>query len=386
MASEIWTHADAIDYLRDALMLQSQSDLVLRMARAAVRTVYRDLPSVHDWNYLKRRGQVIVTAPYATGTIAYDHTGGSSERLITLSGGTFPSWARYGTLLINNVSYKVSSNPSSTTLTLDEYLNPGSDVASGTTYSLVRTQYPLPTGFKTVESLFDTSSQVAMEYVDPATLHHLAMTQKAAGAPRWWTIRGVATDYPGQVVLEVHPPPSSARTIEFQMENACRDLLLAPEHDVGTVSVSGTAVTGTSTSFPADCVGAVIRFGHSDAKPTALWGDNPYKHQSIITARGSSTTVTLLDAPSESLTDVGYTISDPLDLNPGPMTTYFLKACEFEAASLIIQDQRIMAAKLMARDAALKLAMAADFPRSVIPMWGDGVAEGWLLRDWRVDP
>lgn len=386
MAAEIWTHADAIDYLVDALDLQSQSDRVQRMVRAAVRTAYRDLPSVYDWNYLKRRGQILLTAPYATGTIEYDHAGGASARLVTLTAGTFPSWARYGTLLINDVRYKVASNPSSTTLTLDELLNPGEDVVAGTTYSLARSQYPLPNGFKRIETLYDTANQFALTYVDPATIHSMSMLQKQAGSPLWWTIRGVATDYPGQVALEVHPPASSQRTIEFQMENACRALMMPVETQNGTVTTNGTAVTGTDTTFPASCVGGIIRFS-SDAttKPSALWGDNPYSHETVIIARASTTALTLLDAPSETLTGVAYTISDPLDVNPGPMTSYFLTAAEAQISMLLKEDQKHLSVRIANRDAALQLAMAADYPRAVIPICGNEGFADWNLSDWRSD-
>lgn len=80
---------------------------------------------------------------YNTGTVSYDHTGGSSERLVTLSGGSFPAWVDTdAAITIAGVRYPIASVLSSTTLTLNAASstntvnNPGADVGSTSNWSV----------------------------------------------------------------------------------------------------------------------------------------------------------------------------------------------------------------------------------------------------------
>ena len=74
--------------------------------RAAVLDAYSDMSSLHLWSYLQRHSRLHVTAPQ-TITAAYDHTGGTYERQLTVStsGWDFNdySWADDGSVYINNV-------------------------------------------------------------------------------------------------------------------------------------------------------------------------------------------------------------------------------------------------------------------------------------------
>lgn len=385
MSAETWTHQDVLQYLSDVMQLHSANALPRRAAKVAVRTVYRDLPSFHDWVYYRRRGQIVLSAPYSTGSIAFDYTGGANERQVTLTSGTWPTWARYGSILINSVLYKVASRVSDSIITLDALLSPGADIASGTTYSLMRSQYPLPSGFKKIETLTDAVNNFSLTYVPPGDVQVRSTMQREAGQPRIWTIRGIATDYPGQLGIEFHPAASTARTIDYLMEVAPRELSLPSEVDAGTVTSVGTAITGSGTSFPAACVGSTIRFGSDSMSPTSLWGEQPYVHESVITARASTTALTIADAPATDVSGVKYTISDPIDVNPGAMTSFFLVACEVELHRILNRDPKLLPQLLQRKDETLRLAMAADYPLKTIPTDGDPDYSLWKLGDWRAD-
>jgi len=385
MNADTWTHSDAIEFLSDRFESVDQSDRVNRLTSVAVRTAYRDLPNVLAWAYYKRRITLVTAAPYSTGTIEYDHTGGSSERLVTLTSGTFPSWAAYGTLKIGEVSYKVTSRVSGTAITLDTDNNPGDDVASGTAYTLYRSQYPLPNGFRNVAGVFDVRQNCELQNVSPGELVALGIGDMTTGNPRCWTARGLVGDYPGRVVLEFWPPPSDAGAIEVSLGNQGRELLLPSSVTAGTVSVSSgsTSVTGSGTSFSTDCVGSIIRFSTAAVNtPTGLHGLYPYSHQSVITARSSTTAITIADAAPQAYSAVKYIISDPIDIEPGSMLTYFLKACSSEIGSMLSIDPRKLAILESERLAALRVAAAAD-PREMVisqnsqPFWA-----GWSLADW----
>lgn len=385
MNADTWTHSDAVEFLADRFESVDQSDRIGRLTGVAVRTAYRDLPNRLQWSYYRRRVTLVTAAPYSTGTVAYDHTGGSSERLVTLSSGTWPTWATYGTLKIGDVSYKVTSRISGTEITLDADNNPGEDVASGTAYTLFRTQYPLPNGYRTVSGVFDVRQNCELQNVSPGELVALGIGDMTTGNPRCWTARGLVADYPGRVALEFWPPPSDAGTIEVSLGNQGRELLLASSVTAGTVTVSsgGTSVTGSGTAFTAACVGSVIRFSSGPTNvPTGLHGLYPYDHQSIITARTSATAITIADAAPQAYTGVKYCISDPIDIEPGSMLTYFLKACSYELGSLLSIDQRKLAILESERMEALRMAASADHRESVISQNSQPFWSGWSLADW----
>jgi hypothetical protein len=74
---------------------------------------------------------------YSTGTIAYDHTGGTFERMVTLTGGSFPTLlATNGAIQIAGTWYTIAAWVNGTTLQLNSGAgnNPGADVAGGTSY------------------------------------------------------------------------------------------------------------------------------------------------------------------------------------------------------------------------------------------------------------
>ena len=67
--------------------------LIDSMCESGLRQVYQPPPvggKVHDWSFLYKQDSIVVEEDYSTGTIAYDHTGGTNERQVTLSGGGAP--------------------------------------------------------------------------------------------------------------------------------------------------------------------------------------------------------------------------------------------------------------------------------------------------------
>lgn len=335
MAVELLTYHDCVTHLADVFQTVDATVMGRRM-RIAIDSVYRDLPYKINWRYYQRRATFETVASYSTGTIAYDHTGGASERLVTLSSGTFPSWAKFGRIIIDDVTYRIATNPSTTTLTLYEEDNPGADVASGTTYTLYRNEYPMPADFRRNGHLFDTED----EWEIPLTLFGNAQrllvgVDKEPDEPRAAYIRNTG-DYYGVWSLEFMPPPSAAKTYDLSYEAKPRDIRTV-SYATGTVSTSSTSVTGVTTVFPATCAGAIIRFGVS-ASATAVtnkFGANPFTEERVIVSRDSDTALTLDSAPTSAYSaGTAFQISDPIDIHPGAMTTAFLRAIEAEFAKV----------------------------------------------------
>lgn len=314
-----------------------------RIARRAVDTVYRDLPYRKNWRYYQRRQTLQTVASYSTGTIEYDHTGGSSERLVTLTTGTFPSWTKFGKIVIEDVTYRIATNPSSSTITLYEEDNPGADVAAGTTYTLYRSEYPTPIDFRRNIRLYDLTDQEEIPIIGVGEAHALAVgVDNTPDTPRRAYLRNVADHY-GVWSIEFLPPPSAIRSYDLSYEAKPRDIGSlgasgAITYATGTVSTSGTTVTGSGTTFPTYCAGAVIRFGTS-ASGTAVtnkFGANPFTEQRIVASRDSATQLTLDAAPTSAYSaGTAFSISDLIDIHPGGMTTAFLRMIEAECAKML---------------------------------------------------
>lgn len=93
---------------------------------------------VHSWSFLRRNAQITLQAPYATGTIAV------ASGVVTLTSGTFPSWAADGTIEVLGANYEVSTRDSGTQVTL---VDTSVTVTAGTSYSLHKDEYDLPDDF-----------------------------------------------------------------------------------------------------------------------------------------------------------------------------------------------------------------------------------------------
>ena len=149
--------------------------------------------------------------------------------------------------------------------------------------------YAYPCAFRWSESA--TSQKDWIFVADVAT----AAATRRLGMYEFDRITGVL-NYQGFVTI-TFPGTSEAKTV--------RGLRMSYEkHTVGTVAVSGTAVTGTSTKFVTDraCVGNRIGFGSTDPAQIATWYD--------ITAIGSDTGITLGSTAGTISAGTPYVIED----------------------------------------------------------------------------
>jgi hypothetical protein len=97
--------------------------------------------TAHDWSFFRPVKDITTTAPYATGTVTI------AAGVVTLTGGTFPSWAADGILKVSNAYYSVATRDSNTQLTLD---TTSLTVASATAFQLARPEVPLSESFEAV--------------------------------------------------------------------------------------------------------------------------------------------------------------------------------------------------------------------------------------------
>ncbi len=325
----LYTYKDAVDHLMD--WLGGSSDPIARRdSRRACQEALREIVNNHRWSYYYQHGRVTTVANYSTGTVAYDHTGGANERQLTLSDGTWPTWAQYGTVRISNVPYAVAKRVSSTILQLEEENNPGEDIASGTSHSIYQEAYVLPPRFKQILScIYDVALARVIDYVDPKVWLSDRRYAVSSGVPFGYTIMG-SRQLHGQDALWFAPAPSQARSYDMVYLRAARPLL-TEEYSTGTVScTTGSAtLTGSTTSWTSVHKGCVIRLsGNSSSAPTSPVGSNPAVEERIVLSVDSSTGITVDSAFTNTLSGVKYIISDPIDLDLEVMLNLFLRTAE----------------------------------------------------------
>ena len=353
------TYRDLIEHAVDYLGGR-QSVIIHRDVRAAIQTAYRELGQEREWSYLKTRGRVFYNAPYNTGTVTYDHTGNASgERIVTLSGGTWPTWADQGQLKIGTAEYEVVRRIDSTKIQLDELLNPGADITSASSYTLYQSAYPLPDDFVRMGTPLADGTWYFGQYIDPSDWLALEKYGQGEGYPLFHTIMGDPRR-PGRHVLRVYPYPSSAQTADYVYHRRARQLRVTGYADAdsqGTLSVSGTTVTGTGTNFTNLMEGAALRLGADSRTPTGMTDANPWAEEALIDTVASPTSLTLQAAPSGTYSGVGYYISDPVDLDES-LVTALLRLIERELA--IAKGMRNVGEVVQLAEMALRDAKAAD--------------------------
>lgn len=317
------------------------------LARTAILNVLRDLPNQSRWSYYNRRYTLRTVAADTSATCEYDHTGGSSERLLTLTNATLPTdgTGEYYRVVIDSVHYDIQRVLTSTTAVLEQNNNPGADIAASTACTVYRAYYPFPIGFRKLCHVWDVEQEREMIVVGDDEQHAQSISVFADPSVSEYVSIGSRGEALSALALIFIPPPSEARTYDIMYEAAPQPIStwLYDDGKVSTSTVTATLSDGGATK--SNMVGSVIRFSRNIAHaPTPLVGgldgvDNPFHSQRIILAVDSSTALTM-NASVDTLTSVRYTISDPIDIENGAMLLAFQKMCDSEYAKLLRIDPK----------------------------------------------
>lgn len=348
MSENLITLEDAIEHVLD-VFVGDREQRAFRLARNACFEAYRQVPIRHRWSYYERRGQIHTVAS-DSGTCSFDFTGGASERLVTVSGLTFPDVADihlYKLQIEDNV-YDIQDRLSSTTAQLTVNTNPGQDIAAGTSCTLFKSKYELIDGFRRMASeLVDLPRGWSLPYISPSSMLRTQVGQYQPQQELEFTIH-TGGEYYGASLVELAPPPNRARTYDYVCEVGARPFSLRRDvvdgHKGETVTCDGTTtIEGTNTNFTSRMVGCILRVAEQDHVPPSGLRFGlanrrfPYDVQRTIMSVESTTSLTV-DASISTRSNVGYTISDPIDIDPQIMTEYFLRECEARMARLM-QDK-----------------------------------------------
>jgi hypothetical protein len=319
------TYADLVDHI----VLYAGADPTAGTVMAAKNAAQKALLAVSgrtQWLYYNTLCLVNTTQPYSTGTITYTE----STRTVTLAGGTWPTWAAYGYIVIANATYAIASRDSATQLTLNSQTTPGDDVAAGTAYILRQDTFQLPADFQEASSAMAQPGIFNLIYVTNAT----AMTGRNAnvgtGRPQYFAI--VPDPFlPQRMAARIWPASGSVYRVQFTYRRKMTPPVYLRESP-GLVSsiASSTTVSGTTdTNFTSAMAGAAIRFG-SDAKdsPTGIFGDNPAQMELLIQSVTNANTLVASAVADQTLATRKYVITSLLDCEPGAMYDYISREAE----------------------------------------------------------
>lgn len=351
------TYRDVIEHLVDwggGRMNEAEARRPRRAISAAMRKMFFEYP----WRYFKDDRRIVLDAPYETGTVAFDVTGGTTERRLTLTDGTWPDWAAYGRILIgtDTVVYKVAERVSSSVLTLDSGAYPQEDIDAGTTYTLFRSDYPL-SNIHRLWSINDESGYWQSAYVPPEEWLTRERNWRTAGKPFYWTIMG-GRDFYGSMGIRMSGYPNAVETLDFIATVLPRRLVI---DGVGTAwntgyvtAASGTSITVNSNGLNSEVIGSIIRLSRNSTIPTDVEGGNPYIDQRVITGvsvvtgapmGGGEGTVDITTVTVDDTIDTdgvtfgtGYCVSDPIDL-PEHLYDLFLAWAEYEYAKMAVKER-----------------------------------------------
>jgi hypothetical protein len=392
------TYRDAIDHVIDlAHGLPEEADQ--RMARSIVQDAYRDVGSDRRWRYLQKHDRITLDAAYTTGTVTYDHTGGSVERELTLATGTWPDWARYGRISIAGYDpvYKISERESDTVVQLDTNFNPGADITDATAYTLFRSVYHLPADLVWLDEIHDENGQWSSGYIVPDEWLRLERRSLRAGRPFSWTVIG-APDNLAQMAVCTYGYASASTTLDFLYTRRPRPIRFDGYRFHSSVGdykfpnarisdVTGTAVTFTDFTTDPDTIGAILRWSHPGVSkvPRGLDDYDAYPVQHVIIAQPDGATLTVDSSVHHGTHGSYFVISDPVDF-PEYLIGVFKIAMQWHYL-LRTDPKRAMElypVYLMARRQAR--AMDSMVPSPVGEMWHGWQSPAWAFISATITP
>lgn len=250
-----------------------------------MRRVY----SAHDWSLLRPVADVGTTAPYATGTVTI------AAGVVTLTGGTFPSWAAAGVLKVNNRYYSVASRGSNTQITLD---TTSITIATASSYQLARPEIPLDASFDAVANDSDLTYYPSPdEWYPPVKWRHDSTIRQLEGnnpefdRPVFYSVRTTTFDptVGSRKVLVLYPAPDQVYTLRVPM--ILRPVLLSETnlYPIGGEMLSQCILEACLASAEhnfeerentherrfQELIGLAIRDDQDRRSPTSLGPDSP---------------------------------------------------------------------------------------------------------------
>jgi hypothetical protein len=343
----IYTAHDVVDYLLTATNGGGQ-DGEHRAIRQAVANGYREVMSAKQWLWHTTMGS------FTTGKLTKTASWTSGSNQITVNNNTGLVVGRRVSGAGIDQDSRIA-NISGTTITLTN-----NTTAAGSSVTVeFETTYLLPDNVRDIDSLLTRTTGIINVYLSPVEWKQMDTVVVGNGDPLFYTVmRSDDPLYPDRYMVRFLGVPTDGLEVTYSYRFQPKPLKymgFEPPARAGTVTVSGTSVTGTNTQFPTDCANCMIRLGTSSNSPESTGGLFAYAAQQRITARTGTQALTL-DADPGSFTSVRYLITDVLECSD-MMYTAVLAAAEMWYSRITGKPAQ-QAISLYARD--LRLAMEQD--------------------------
>lgn len=274
--------------------------------RSAIQMAYRKLPTYGPWHRYTSLKRFNIKAP-----VSHSVTVSSDGLTLSSTDGAWPSWAAGNTITLGNTASEVES-VSGTDVTLK---NPVESSYYGTTATatLYNDRHALPDDFisPSMIALVSPPREIAV-----VTQTHAARVYRY---PRVDSIPDFAyiTTTSNGTYINFIPYPTTRLDVDVAYVRKLSAITYSGMDAVdsdGTISISGTSVTGTGTQFSSGMVGAVLRVGTTTDHPTDSAGFTPYVAEAVISSVSSATALTVATSLG-TYTDVYYSISSILDVD-----------------------------------------------------------------------
>ena len=187
------------------------------VVRSGLRRVYypvRPSGDTYRWSFLWPTTTLTLSEPVKDGTIVV------VDGIVTLTDGTWPTWAASGELHSGNGVYQVSSRDSDTQLTLEDT---SVDIDTGSTYVLAQAVYDLPSDFADIEGDLTFAPTQAQSYRPVHIVSDLAVRrgrqqQVYLGVPTEAAVRPKPFDATVGQRWEIvfNPVPNAKKEVAYQ--------------------------------------------------------------------------------------------------------------------------------------------------------------------------
>ncbi len=215
--------AHHVGWTRDSAKWDSDKLTSLeRILQTALVRVYTPAPiepgrPAHKWSFFYPVATLTTTAPYSTGTVTI------AAGVVTLVGGTFPSWAASGDLTVDGVSYTVVTRDGGNQVTLDDT---SVTKATASNYVLAQSAYDLPSDFGGFlgSMTYDPGISTlwpALQFASEAMIRERKQNDTTTARPRWYGIRPkpfvATTGQRWETILDPSPDGAYRLTYRYQV-------------------------------------------------------------------------------------------------------------------------------------------------------------------------
>jgi hypothetical protein len=192
----------------------------------------------------------------------------------------------------------------------------------------MQTFYDLPADLKDIDTLVTHTVGTLHCYLSPQEWQRLEVNTRGTGEPYYYTIMRSDVN-PDRYQIRFVGIPANGTTVHYTYRYIPRAIAFMGYEQAcrrGTVSASGTTVTGDGTGFRAAMEGCIIRFGTTTTEPEPVGSLTPYRVERTVVDVTSITSMKV-DVVTGLPALTKYSISDPLDASP-QMYTAILSAAE----------------------------------------------------------